>query len=104
MVKTHSSGKSSGDADSPWLRLWKKHQAAKQDQLQIGHCQWRLQGFHMQTATFPEFGTKPIPAIRAETKEKIVEAVGKQVWKEIWKLGVSDRSLLVNHPISYQKM
>ena len=104
MVKTDSSGKWSGDADIPWLGLQKKHQAAEQDQLQVGHCQWWLQDFHTQTATFLESGTEPVPAIWAENKKRTVVEVGKQVRKEIWKPGVSDHSLLVNHPVSYWKM
>lgn len=65
----HDSSGKSGDADIPWLGLRKKHQAAEQNQLQVGPCQWWLQGLCMQTAMFLEFGTEPIPAIRAETRE-----------------------------------
>lgn len=69
-VKRKHSWKSSGVADIPLLGLQKKAQAAEQDQLQV--CQRKLQDWHMQTATFLEFGTKLTSAIRRETKRTVV--------------------------------
>lgn len=93
MVKTDSLGKSPGDADIACLGLWEKLQAAEQDQLQVGHYLWWLQGFVSRQPYSHRLALNLCQPSEQKPRGTVV-AVVKQTQKEIWKLEVSDHSSL----------